>query len=514
MSSSKETDEEEEEYDDDDDIVNEEDEEVVQETAEQGNPNIEDEPKTETDDILQIQLEDVEEDIEFWNQAVVCFILGANPPWEVVEGFIRRIWTKYNIDKISFMPNGIFFVRFKTMEMKEKVLSSEHYLFDNKPMIVKPWTRDLEMTKEDVKSVPAWVQIHKLPLKFWGKGLPKIASLLGKFIKSDVATEERTRLGYAHVMVELVYDQDLPSQIAFKDENGSVIRVDVEYEWRPIKCKKCLGMGQEMEHYRKGTQENAVKKPVKQLVNGTVTPRKRLVRMHRQEGDRSGYSTETFGAQSYKEILASPSKRNGADNGNENNGYHNNGRIWILWDPKLFRIQFLEYNAQFIHMTIEALVSRSVFYFTMIYAFNGIQDKTPLWDHLRRFSGQVEGPWTIAVDIPAIGSIFTWNNNQKPEDRIYIRIDRFMTNKAWSDHFPNHYANFLPEVMLHHTPCLISSLTQVQNTRSFKYYNMWGASKDFLPFIKRCRTNSNHGTPLFTLAKNLKLLKPALKALY
>ncbi|XP_074313735.1 uncharacterized protein LOC141648928 [Silene latifolia] len=138
------------------------------------------------------------------------------------------------------------------MEMKDKVLSSGHYLFDNKPMIFKPWTRDLEMTKEDVKSVPAWVQIHKLPLKFWGKGLPKIASLLGKFIKCDVATEERTRLGYARVMVELVVDQELPAQIAFKDEKGSVIRVDIEYKWRPIKCKKCQAMGHEMEHCRKG----------------------------------------------------------------------------------------------------------------------------------------------------------------------------------------------------------------------------------------------------------------------
>ncbi|XP_074284009.1 uncharacterized protein LOC141608567 [Silene latifolia] len=258
-------------------------------------------------------MEDVEEEIEFWSQAVVCFILGANPPWEVVEGFIRRIWTKFNIDKISFMPNGIFLVRFKTMEMKDKVMSSGHYLFDNKALIVKPWNRDMEMTKDDVKSVPAWVQIHKLPLKFWGKGLPKITGLIGKYIKSDATTEERTRLGYARVMVELMVDQELPPQIAFKDENGQIIRVNIEYEWRPIKCKKCQGMGHEMAHCRKGNQDYAAKKPVKQIlrakqtagappqedsktlnnpkpqvVTGTVTPQKRLVRMHRQEGDRSG----------------------------------------------------------------------------------------------------------------------------------------------------------------------------------------------------------------------------------
>ncbi|XP_074298356.1 uncharacterized protein LOC141629218 [Silene latifolia] len=197
-----------------------------------------------------------------------------------------------------------------------------------------------------------------------------------------------------------------------------------------------------------------------------------------------------------------------------NNGYHNNGRIWILWDPKIFRIQFLEYNAQFIHMKVEALVSRSVFFLTMIYAFNGIQDRTPLWDHLRRFAGQVDGPWAMAgdfncvlsaservggntpnaeiepfracvadcevVDIPATGSLFTWNNKKQPVDRIYSRLD---------------------------------SSTQVQQIRSFKYYNMWGNAKDFLPIIKRCWSQGIPGSLMFRLAKNLKLLKPSLKAL-
>ncbi|XP_074300765.1 uncharacterized protein LOC141632082 [Silene latifolia] len=183
----------------------------------------------------------------------------------------------------------------------------------------------------------------------------------------------------------------------------------------------------------------------------------------------------------------------------------------------------------------------------MIYAFNNIHERAPLWDHLRRIAGLVDGPWAIAgdfncvlsaaervggntptaeidpfrtcvldcgiVDIPAIGSLFTWNNMQRPEDRIYSKIDRFMTNKAWSDHFPDLYANFLPEGMLDHTPCLISSSTQVQKVRSFKYYNMWGASKEFLPTITRYWSNSILGTPLFRLTKNLKLLKPALKAL-
>ncbi|XP_074292072.1 uncharacterized protein LOC141618910 [Silene latifolia] len=208
--------------------------------------------------MLQIQPEDVEEEIEYWNQAVMCFILGANPLWEVVEGFMRRIWTKFNIDKISFLPNGVFLVRFKSVEMKEKVLLSGHYLFDNKPIIVKEWTKDLELTKANVNSVPAWIRLHNLPIKFWGKSLPKVSSLVGKYVKSDQATNERTRLGFARVMVEMMVDQPLPSEILFKDEKGDVIKVEVEYEWRPITCSKCQGMGHDGDQCKRVEQRKKV----------------------------------------------------------------------------------------------------------------------------------------------------------------------------------------------------------------------------------------------------------------
>ncbi|XP_074283575.1 uncharacterized protein LOC141608120 [Silene latifolia] len=149
------------------------------------------------------------------------------------------------------MPNGVFLVRFKSVEMKEKVLSSGHFLFDNKPMIVKEWTKDLELSKADVKSVPAWIRLHNLPIKFWGKSLPKISSLVGIYVKSDQATNERTRLGFARVMVEMMVDQLLPVEISFKDEKGEVVKVEVEYEWRPITCTIFQGMGHEGKHCKR-----------------------------------------------------------------------------------------------------------------------------------------------------------------------------------------------------------------------------------------------------------------------
>ncbi|XP_074303189.1 uncharacterized protein LOC141637599 [Silene latifolia] len=210
--------------------------------------------------------------------------------------------------------------------------------------------------------------------------------------------------------------------------------------------------------------------------------------MNTQEVIKDGYITEAFGAHSYKEVVISPPKKSVVGNGlfglletktkskafnkavssfnnwcfSTNNGYHSGGRIWVLWNPKLFGVQVLEYNAQYIHQKVDSLVDRRVFCMTMVYAFNGIHDRDPLWDNLRRIANLVCGPWAVAgdfncvlsatdrvggntpslemepfrrcvadcgvLDITAIGSIFTWNNKQKPEERIYSKIDRLVKN--------------------------------------------------------------------------------------
>ncbi|XP_074300883.1 uncharacterized protein LOC141632219 [Silene latifolia] len=197
-----------------------------------------------------------------------------------------------------------------------------------------------------------------------------------------------------------------------------------------------------------------------------------------QDVAKDGYSRDSFGAHSYKEVLNSPGKAGAVGNGSDNPpnlsngyGYHNGGRIWILCQPKSFRVQFLEYNAQFIHMK----------------------------GYLRRLAGNIVGPWAIAgdfncvlaanervggnvpssemepfrdcvadcgvLDIAATGALYTWNNKQKPEERIYIKLDRVLVNKDWCDHLHDLYAHFLPEGMYDHTPCIVSSNKQMQDKR-------------------------------------------------
>ncbi|XP_056690397.1 uncharacterized protein [Spinacia oleracea] len=161
-----------------------------------------------------------------------------------MEGYVRRIWGKFGVDKVSLVGKGIYLVRFATMENCEKVLQSGFQLFDSKPLIVKPWSPDINFSKDPIKKIPIWIQLQGLDVKYWGdKSLTKIVSQLGTMLKVDQATKNRDKLLYARVLVEVSVDQPFPEVIHFINEKGIQVDQQVKYDWLPISCTICGGMG-------------------------------------------------------------------------------------------------------------------------------------------------------------------------------------------------------------------------------------------------------------------------------
>lgn len=68
----------------------------------------------------------------------------------------------------------------------------------------------------------------------------------------DQATKARDKLNYSRIMVEVHMKQELPEVISFCNEHGDMVEQQIEYEWRPIVCKKCAGLGHIEEECRKG----------------------------------------------------------------------------------------------------------------------------------------------------------------------------------------------------------------------------------------------------------------------
>ncbi|XP_074282801.1 uncharacterized protein LOC141607351 [Silene latifolia] len=145
-----------------------------------------------------------------------------------------------------------------------------------------------------------------------------------------------------------------------------------------------------------------------------------------------------------------------------NNAHHKGGRVWVIWKPHLFDIQFLHYDAQFIHLHVTNKITQMQFYYTVIYAFNGIGEREALWLNLKLISKQCKAPWALGgdfncvlqaterlggnvteaesepfydcfhecglMDIPSTGAFYTWNNKQPPDTRVYSRLDRLLVN--------------------------------------------------------------------------------------
>lgn len=215
----------------------------------------------------EIELDDIQEEIQFWQNSVVCYILGASPPQKVMEGFIRRIWGMKGMDMISLLGNGVYMVRFTNKEDQERVLAMECQFFDGKPVIVKPWKADIDWKEKRVDSVPIWVELKGLDLKYWGvKSMSKIVSRIGKFVRADKVTQEKSNLSFARVLVEVKIDQQFPEMIQFLNENGVVINQQVYYEWKPIKCTQCNGYGHNKDQCFKPVQQK--KKWVEKNMNG------------------------------------------------------------------------------------------------------------------------------------------------------------------------------------------------------------------------------------------------------
>ncbi|XP_074278315.1 uncharacterized protein LOC141601908 [Silene latifolia] len=215
-------------------------------------------------------------------------------------------------------------------------------------------------------------------------------------------------------------------------------------------------------------------------------------------------------------------------------GWHKGSRIWILWKPNLFDIQFSSYSAQHIHMLVHSRVDDKKFQLTMIYAFNGLHERIELWNTLKDISATYCTPWLwlgdfntvmspierlggnttdaemehfqdcVSIcgmeDIPATGAMFTWSNKQEVNDRVYSRLDRAMGNQEWLDDYATSLAHFHPEGLFDHCPCtIVDRNADIGGKKNFKYFNMWGLAPSFKDSITMAWATVYRGTKIMAL---------------
>uniref|UniRef100_A0A803PTS1 Reverse transcriptase domain-containing protein n=1 Tax=Cannabis sativa TaxID=3483 RepID=A0A803PTS1_CANSA len=71
--------------------------------------------------VSQLDLEEVKEEAASWSSAVICMVLGANPPMAVFEGFIKRIWGHLGITQIVKMTRGLICQKGETKKKQQEM---------------------------------------------------------------------------------------------------------------------------------------------------------------------------------------------------------------------------------------------------------------------------------------------------------------------------------------------------------------------------------------------------------
>ncbi|XP_062080614.1 uncharacterized protein LOC133785384 [Humulus lupulus] len=220
---------------------------------------------------VKIDVEDIAEEVNFWQSSLVCYVLGANPPIRILEGFVRRLW-KDQVDKVGILSSGIFIIHFLTMEVRDGILEGGYLFFGNKPLIMKAWNPVDDITKEDIDSVPTWVQLGGLDIKYWGdRSLFKIVGQIGKPIQVDSITKNRDRLAYSRILIEVTMTQEFPSRISFLNEFDQEVDIFVKYEWKPTVCMNYSGLGHEAQVCRKSKTVKQEWVPKQKVSSPTVS---------------------------------------------------------------------------------------------------------------------------------------------------------------------------------------------------------------------------------------------------
>ncbi|KAK4383021.1 hypothetical protein Sango_2816300 [Sesamum angolense] len=106
----------------------------------------------------------------------------------------------------------------------------------------------MALRKHRHMEVPIWIKLRHLPVEYWiDEGLSIVASGIGKPLYLDAITKACTKLDFVRVYVILHIDSKLLKHIIImvltKDGDERPCKIDIEYEWAPLKCVNCMCLG-------------------------------------------------------------------------------------------------------------------------------------------------------------------------------------------------------------------------------------------------------------------------------
>ncbi|XP_059623059.1 uncharacterized protein LOC132266223 [Cornus florida] len=176
---------------------------------------------------VSITRKDVVDEIQYWSSSVVGYVMGKKPYYHYFKSYVEKRWSK-NF-KLMYLKDGFFLVHFHDKTDVNKVLSRIH-TFEGKPIILKRWSKNVNLEKEVLELVPIWIRIYDLPIHCRkAHVVSMVCSFFAKLIDMDDLELNQDKGRYLRVMVEVDVKEELPNSMVV-DIHGIDCEITLEYE--------------------------------------------------------------------------------------------------------------------------------------------------------------------------------------------------------------------------------------------------------------------------------------------
>ncbi|KAI9128007.1 hypothetical protein K1719_001000 [Acacia pycnantha] len=174
-----------------------------------------------------------------FQRTLVVKLLGRQPSYGFMVKKLKQIWERKGQIDIFDLENDFYLVNFQNMDDYMEALTGGPWVILDAYLSVARWKPEFSPTHEKIVSVVAWVRFPDLPAPLFDKKfLLNLGNSIGKAIRLDVHTAQRTRGRFARMCVELDLSKPLVPEFDVEGQKLSVV-----YESLGKICNSCGRVG-------------------------------------------------------------------------------------------------------------------------------------------------------------------------------------------------------------------------------------------------------------------------------
>ncbi|CAK8576479.1 unnamed protein product [Lathyrus sativus] len=108
---------------------------------------------------IEIEQEDIEIEVQFWDNALVLYVVGEGLSMNTVKNFMQKMWNFLKIPDLYYHDEGYFLLRFNSHEDRDAVMMKGPYTIRNMHMILKERRPEFNLKKDLLRTLPIWIKL-------------------------------------------------------------------------------------------------------------------------------------------------------------------------------------------------------------------------------------------------------------------------------------------------------------------------------------------------------------------